>query len=90
MRGLGIMVGVTQGANQTTGRQLIRRFARDSILLTRKRFGTFAAMRISSIRNRMTKQFGGLQSPATKISFLSAISRHPATIRIVSLLFSSP
>src|SRR5260370_36156763 len=45
----------------------------------------YAASRISSTLKGSTKQFGWLQAPATKISFLSIISANPATIRICLL-----
>ena len=44
----------------------------------------YAASRISSKLRGSTKQFGRLQAPATKLSFLSATSRYPASIRICS------
>jgi hypothetical protein len=45
------------------------------------------AMLRAPIRSNLkgsAKQFGWLQAPATKISFLSTISANPATIRICS------
>jgi hypothetical protein len=45
----------------------------------------YATSRISSILNGSTKQFGWLQAPATKSSFLSRTSTNPATIRICGL-----
>lgn len=45
----------------------------------------YTAGRISSSLKGSTKQFGWLQGPATKNSFLSITSAKPATIRICSL-----
>ena len=63
------------------------------MIRTRKQPGTsrnagcgYAASRISSNLKGSTKQFGWLQAPATKISFLLAASAKPATIRICSFV----
>ncbi len=53
------------------------------------RGAAYAASRISSTLKGSTKQFGWLQAPATKISFLSATSANPATIRIDNFDFPS-
>jgi hypothetical protein len=50
------------------------------------RGAAYAASRINSPLKGSTKQFGWLQAPATKKSFLSRISASPATIRIDNFL----